>query len=185
MRASPTPTSRGESKLETKDVLSSRPSDETDLKTPGSGNTTIDSFTIGAGYAFLSNFHPSTIVVDGHKYATVEHAYQAHKTLNEGSRELIRSAADPAAAKKLGRGVEMRPDWDAVKVDLMRQFVRKKFESPFLAHALLGTGDANLVYGNTWNDRFWGVCRGAGHNWLGRILMEVRDEIRSSRGHDF
>ncbi len=138
----------------------------------------IDSFTIAAGHAFLSNFHPSTITVEGKKYATIEHAYQAYKTLDESSRDLIRKSKSPADAKKLGRGVQMRPDWDEVKVDLMRGFVRKKFESPFLAHELLGTGDAELVYGNTWNDKFWGVCRGTGLNWLGRILMETRDELR-------
>jgi N-glycosidase YbiA len=142
-----------------------------------SNKKVIDSFTLGAGYAFLSNFHPSTIVLDGKPYKTVEHAYQAHKTLDEGSRELIRNSPDPAQAKKLGRGVTVRPDWDAVKVDLMREFIRKKFESPFLAHMLLETGDSDLVYGNTWNDKFWGVCRGVGQNWLGKILMEVRSEL--------
>ena len=139
----------------------------------------IDSFTIAAGYPFLSNFHPSTITVEGKKYATIEHAYQSYKTLDEGSRELIRAAKSPADAKKLGRGVQLRPDWDEVKVDLMRDFVRKKFESPFLAHQLLRTGDADLVHGNTWNDRFWGVCRGTGENWLGRILMSERERIRN------
>lgn len=140
----------------------------------------IDSFTLASGYAFLSNFHPSTIWVEGKSYATVEHAYQAHKTLSEESRELIRKAKDPAIAKKLGRGVEMRPDWDTVKEGLMRDFIRKKFESPFLADLLLKTGDAELIHANTWNDRVWGVCRGVGQNLLGKILMEVREELRSS-----
>lgn len=91
---------------------------------------------------------------------------------------MIREAATPGQAKKLGQGVSLRPDWESVKVDLMRTFVRKKFENPFLRPLLLATGDAELVEGNTWNDTFWGVCRGRGQNWLGRILMEVRDEIR-------
>ena len=140
----------------------------------------IDSFTLASGYAFLSNFHPSTIWVEGKSYPTVEHAYQAHKTLNEESRDLIRKAKDPAIAKKLGRGVEMRSDWDAVKEGLMRDFIRKKFESPFLADLLLKTGDAELVHNNNWNDRVWGVCRGAGANLLGKILMEVRQELKNS-----
>lgn len=137
---------------------------------------TIDSFTLAAGYGFLSNFHPSTIYIDGKSYPTVEHAYQSYKTLDESSRELIRKASSPGEAKKLGRALQLRSDWDAVRVDLMRDFVRKKFESPFLRHQLLETGDAELVYGNTWNDRFWGICRGSGLNWLGRILMDVREE---------
>jgi ribA/ribD-fused uncharacterized protein len=140
----------------------------------------IDSFTLGSGYAFLSNFHPSTIWIGGKSYPSVEHAYQAHKTLNEDSREMIRNAKDPSIAKKLGRGVKMRPDWEVVREGLMRDFIRKKFESPFLADQLLKTGDSELVFGNTWNDRVWGVCRGTGSNLLGKILMEVRQELKNS-----
>lgn len=138
----------------------------------------IESFTLAAGYGFLSNFHTSTIYIDGKPYPSVEHAYQASKTLNEDTREVIRNAKSPGEAKKLGKCVQLRPDWDSVKVDLMRQFLRQKFESPFLRHQLLETGDADLVYGNTWNDRFWGVCRGGGNNWLGKLLMELRNEFR-------
>lgn len=138
----------------------------------------IDSFTLAAGYGFLSNFHPATVTLDGKRYPTVEHAYQASKTTDESARDLIRKAKTPGEAKKLGRALPLRPDWDDVRVDLMRGFIKEKFESPFLAHALLGTGGAELVYGNTWNDRFWGICRGTGLNWLGRILMEVRDSLR-------
>ena len=140
----------------------------------------IESFTLASGYGFLSNFHPSTVYVDKKPYPTVEHAYQAAKTLDAGSKEVIRKAKSPGEAKKLGRGVQLRPDWDLVKVDLMRDFLRQKFDSPFLRHQLLETGDAELVYGNTWNDRFWGVCRGSGLNWLGKILTELRDEFRRS-----
>lgn len=143
-----------------------------------SSRKVIDSFTLGAGYAFLSNFHPSTITVDGKLYKTVEHAYQAHKTLDESARDLIRSAKDPSEAKKLGRSLPLRHDWEEVKVNLMRTFISKKFESPFLAHQLLSTGDSELVYGNTWNDKFWGICRGMGLNWLGKILMETRESLR-------
>lgn len=129
-------------------------------------------------YSFLNNFYVSSIWIDGKQYKTCEHAYQAHKTLNETSREMIRKAADPSIAKKLGRGVEMRPDWEDVRIDLMKSFIRKKFESPFLSDLLLKTGEAELVHDNKWNDKFWGVCRGVGENWLGKILMEVREEIK-------
>ena len=142
----------------------------------------IDSFTIASGYAFLSNFYPSTIWIDGKSYPTVEHAYQSHKTLDEGVREVIRNSKNPAEAKKLGRGVVIRPDWEGVKVPLMRRFLTAKFESPFLAHLLLGTGDSLLIHGNSWNDRVWGICRGSGENLLGKILMEIREDLhRDSR----
>jgi hypothetical protein len=141
-------------------------------------NHIISSFTNEAGYGFLSNFHPSTIYVDGKSYKTCEHAYQAHKTLDENIRDIIRRAATPAEAKKLGRCIQIRPDWDSVKLELMRDFIKKKFENPFLRPRLLSTSNAELVYNNTWNDTFWGICRGTGSNWLGKIIMDERDAIQ-------
>ena len=129
-------------------------------------------------YSFLSNFYTSTVYIDDKPYPTVEHAYQASKTLDPVQRETIRKAGNPNEAKRLGRCVPLRHDWNNVKIEIMRDLIRQKFESPFLQHMLLETGDAELVHGNGWNDIFFGVCRGRGENWLGRILMEVRDEIR-------
>ena len=144
----------------------------------------INSFTDAAGYGFLSNWYPASIWVDGKQYKTVEHAYQAHKTLDESTRELIRNAGTPNDAKRLGHSIQVRDDWDSVKLDLMRQFIKKKFESPFLATKLIATGDAELINENRWNDRFLGVCRGAGLNWLGRVLMEVRTELLKEQLED-
>jgi hypothetical protein len=134
----------------------------------------IDRFV--GDFAFLSNFYESTIYVDGKRYATVEHAYQAYKSLDESVRATIRNAKSPAIAKKLGQSVDIRRDWESARVDLMRTFVRRKFENPFLRPLLIATYPARLVEGNFWNDRFWGICRGTGQNWLGRILEEVREE---------
>lgn len=137
----------------------------------------IDSFTNEFG--FLSNFYEAPIYVDGKSYRSVEHAYQAHKTLDQDSQKLIREAKTPGIAKKLGKSVKLRPDWESVKIDLMRTFVRKKFENPFLRPLLLATDNAELIEGNTWNDREWGVCRGEGKNLLGKILEEIREEIKN------
>jgi ribA/ribD-fused uncharacterized protein len=128
-------------------------------------------------FAFLSNFYPSTVYVDGKKYDTVEHAYQAMKTKDPAARETIRMAATPGVAKRLGRCVGLRPDWEDVKVETMRGLVRQKFENPFLRPQLMATEGAMLTEGNHWNDTFWGVCKGKGRNMLGQILMEIRDEI--------
>lgn len=138
----------------------------------------IDSFR--DDFSFLSNFHPSVIYVDGKRYATVEHAYQAMKALDPEHHEMIRCAKTAGEAKKLGRIVPCRPDWDEVKVGIMRDLVRRKFENPFLRPLLAATGDAELVEGNYWHDTFWGVYKGTGENWLGRILMEIRSEINLS-----
>lgn len=144
----------------------------------------IDSFTQTSGFGFLSNFYASTISIDGKLYPTVEHAYQAHKTINDSSRELIRKSGSPQQAKKLGRALPLRQDWDDVKLPLMRKFLVEKFKNPLLRPLLLETGDAELVYKNTWNDKFWGVCRGSGENWLGRLLEEIREEARKEYADD-
>lgn len=128
-------------------------------------------------YSFLNNFYYASIWVNGKQYKTCEHAYQAHKTLDFNSHELIRNSSTPMMAKKLGQAIQIRQDWNDIKIELMKEFIKKKFESPFLADLLIKTGSSKLVYGNTWNDKFWGVCRGKGENWLGKILEGVREEL--------
>lgn len=130
-------------------------------------------------FAFLSNFARSDIRMQGKIYPTVEHAFQAAKTLDPESRERIRLAASPADAKRLGRRVRMRSDWNTLRLTVMRECLRMKFRpGSRYAEMLLATGDAELIEGNTWGDRFWGVCDATGENHLGRMLMEMRRELR-------
>lgn len=130
-------------------------------------------------YRFLSNFWHVYVRYDGELYPTVEHAYQAAKTLNPEFRKAI-AYATTGEAKRMGRQVPMRPDWDSIKIDVMRDLLRQKFtEEPELRELLLATGDAELIEGNTWGDYFWGVCNGEGQNNLGKLLMEIRDGLRS------
>lgn len=128
-------------------------------------------------YAFLSNFASCRIVYEGVVYPTVEHAFQGVKCAQQLDKQMIAGLATPALAKKVGRRVAMRPDWDSIKVGVMKELLTLKFADPELRRALLKTGDAVLIEGNTWNDTFWGVCNGRGQNMLGRLLMEVRAEI--------
>lgn len=135
---------------------------------------------------FLSNFHPSFVEMDGATYPTVEHAYQAAKTMDPEEREIIRTATTPGMAKKLGRHVNQRPGWisEGIRDRTMAELVWKKFSShPHLAAKLIDTGDAIIEEGNTWGDTYWGVCRGQGDNMLGEILMEVRQHLR--RMHEY
>jgi ribA/ribD-fused uncharacterized protein len=111
-------------------------------------------------------------------YPTVEHAFQAAKTLDPTGREMIRRATSPKQAKALGYKVKLRPDWESVKLNVMEQCLREKFKpGTQLSQELLATGSRELVEGNTWNDTFWGVCRGQGKNHLGRLLMKIRKEL--------
>lgn len=131
-------------------------------------------------FAFLSNFHPARVVFGGIVFPTVEHAFQAAKS--ERREDWIAIAALPTAgkAKRAGRKVQLREDWEQLKVEIMTELVRRKFQNPDLRQQLLATGDQELVEGNTWNDRFWGVCKGKGENHLGKILMFVRRRLQDS-----
>ena len=73
----------------------------------------------------------------------------------------------------------LRPAWDDIKLNVMRDLVWRKFsEDPELRAKLLATGDAELVEGNAWGDTFWGVDQsGKGENHLGKILMETRTRL--------
>lgn len=132
---------------------------------------------------FLSNFHPSQVEMDGMVYPTVEHAYQAAKTDVPWIREKLTLAKTPAEAKRMGRTFPIRGDWDKVKVDVMLGLLRQKFTIPQLRRLLKDTGTEELAEGNTWHDVFWGVVvdsegKKVGENHLGRLLMQVREEVR-------
>ena len=139
---------------------------------------TIDRFT--GEYRWLSNFWPTIVWYNGEMYGSVEHAYQAAKTLDTADRAWIRSLSSPWAAKRAGRSVVLRKDWETYRLAIMYELVRHKFEDDDgLRAKLLATGDAELVEGNHWGDTFWGVCGGKGRNELGKILMRVRGELRT------
>ena len=130
-------------------------------------------------YRFLSNFYPAEVEYDGLKYPSTEHAYQAAKTTDPAQRQRIRESQKAGDAKRFGKQVKMRSDWEQVKVDVMRDLVRQKFyKHGELKDKLLATEDAYLEETNTWNDTFWGVCKNKGQNLLGKILMEVRAELK-------
>ena len=134
-------------------------------------------------YAFLSNFCEEPLEYDGVRYRSAEAAFQAQKCIEREER-LAFAELRPADAKRRGRRVALRPDWEQVKTGLMEEIVRAKFtQNPNLAAHLLDTGDAELLEGNTWNDRCWGVDlkTGVGENRLGKILMKVRAELREGK----
>lgn len=130
-------------------------------------------------YRFLSNFYVASFMWRGLLWPSSEHAYQAAKTEVKEEQQLILNLPTPVAAKRAGKLITLRPDWDEVKVDIMTEIVCQKFrQNPELKAKLLATGDAHLEEGNTWGDKVWGVCppgSGNGRNELGKALMLVRD----------
>ena len=141
----------------------------------------IDSFR--GKYYFLSNFYPAEVIYKGLTFQNNEAAFQAQKTLNLEEKTAF-SDLDPRTAKHRGRHVRLRSDWEKVKDGIMEDIVRAKFtQNPKLGEQLISTGSAELIEGNTWNDRYWGVDArsGAGKNHLGKILMKVRSELQKEK----
>lgn len=137
----------------------------------------IDSFR--GSFYFLSNFYKAPIMYDAIIYATAEAAFQAQKTNNIVERAYM-SEMGPAEAKRYGRKVKLRKDWNDVRLSVMKDIVYAKFsQNPDLKEKLLATGKARLEEGNDWGDRFWGTVGGSGENHLGKILMEVREEFQN------
>lgn len=136
---------------------------------------TINSFS--GEFGFLSNFTPSEVMWMGVRYPTVEHAYQAAKSRDEVVRRSFAYLETPGKAKREGRKIEIRDDWESIKVNVMRTLLIQKFSDPDLLAKLKATAPHELVEGNWWNDTFWGVCRGVGKNTLGKLLMEIRDGL--------
>jgi len=132
----------------------------------------IDNFR--GQYRFLSNFYPVSICYNGITYPSVEHYFQAQKTDDKAIRRIIAGLKTPGEAKRKGRTLLLVPKWDSIKVIVMYIGLIKKFEYPHLQEKLLTTGDAILIEGNHWGDTYWGVCSGVGDNYLGKMLMTIR-----------
>lgn len=140
----------------------------------------IDRFS--GRYEFLSNFSRSKVFYDGYSYPSVEHAFQAAKTTDIDIRERMRLLKTPGEAKRFGREVSLRRDWEDIKVDVMGQLLQGKFSDFMLARRLVATENQELVEGNNWHDNFWGVCTCSrcgrrGENHLGVLLMIIRGNI--------
>jgi ribA/ribD-fused uncharacterized protein len=129
-------------------------------------------------YFFLSNFYPCQVLYEGIEYDSTEHAFVAAKSDDIRDREYIATIPTAGKAKQYGRRLILRPGWDSMRVQIMRDIVSIKFAShDYLSSALLDTGEEELVEGNYWDDTFWGQCPvGVGENNLGKILMEIRSE---------
>ena len=142
---------------------------------------TIYFYTTNDAYGEFSNFSKHGVELDGKWWKTTEHYFQAQKFNDEEYKEKIRNASDPKTAANLGRSrkVPIRKDWEEVKDDVMRRAVLKKFQThPELKKLLLETKDEELVE-NAPGDYYWGCgADGSGKNMLGKILQDVRLELK-------
>ena len=132
---------------------------------------------------WLSNFEMCQVMYDGVMYPSSEHAFQAAKTLDHMERNKILKAESAGKARKLGQNVTLREDWTPEKrIECMRIILWDKFtRNEWLKNRLIATGDEELIEGNAWGDKFWGVCDGEGENNLGKILMSIRETLKKER----
>ena len=141
----------------------------------------VNFYRVNEPFGEFSNFAAFPIVLGGERWPTSEHYFQAQKFEDEEYRDKVRAANSPTIAARLGRSrkVKLRHDWESVKVGVMRDAVTAKFtQHDDLRALLLSTGDAKLVE-HTENDAYWGDGGdGSGQNMLGRILMQLREELR-------
>ena len=134
-------------------------------------------------YGFLSNFAAYPFELDGERWPTSEHYFQAMKFLSPETQSLIRSLDTLGRAAKVGRREKpLRNDWESVKDQVMFDAVWAKFtQNPDIARKLLDTGDAYLIE-HTKNDSYWADGGdGSGKNRLGEVLMAVRDSLRAQQ----
>jgi ribA/ribD-fused uncharacterized protein len=130
-------------------------------------------------YFFLSNFYEARVEYCGFVFQNNEAAFQAAKC-PERMHEFVK--LNPSDAKRLGRRVNLRHDWEQVKDQVMYDVCKAKFlQNSHLRDLLIATKGCILVEDNTWGDRVWGVCRGVGENRLGKILMRIREELEKER----
>lgn len=128
-------------------------------------------------YYFLSNYSKSDIKINDITFLNAESAFHSFKDMKRQSQF---ENLDPATAKRKGRNVKLRGDWESVKDEIMYLVVKEKFkQNEELREKLIETGNEYLEEGNTWNDTYWGVCNGKGKNKLGKILMKVRSEMKN------
>jgi N-glycosidase YbiA len=144
----------------------------------------VNFYSVGDEFGEFSNFAPYPFTLDGERWQTSEHYFQAQKFKDKAYKTRIRQSNSPMLAARMGRDrkQKLRRDWESVKVGVMRAAVLAKFtQHEELIALLLSTGDSKLVE-HTENDDYWGDGGdGSGKNMLGRILMQVREEMRLSQ----
>ena len=133
-------------------------------------------------YKWLSNMQLVDISLKGRIYPSVEHAYMSEKSHDAVWKELCtKKEISGKQIKVFSRTINLRVDWEDVKLLVMEHCLREKFKQEPFKQGLLDTGNQNIQEGNYWNDAFWGVDLkqdpNVGENHLGRLIMKIRYEI--------
>lgn len=127
-------------------------------------------------YYFLSNFYPINIKIGDNTYSSVEAAYQAMKCKTKDERKQF-VGISAVQAKRLGKKIPLRRDWEREKFRVMNHLLEIKFSDKHLSKRLKETGGAFITHENYWKDTYWGVYNGKGKDMLGKLLMEIREDV--------
>lgn len=144
----------------------------------------IEFYNSSQPYYEFTNFYPSSVIINKRVWPTIEHYFQAQKFVGTPYEQYIQQLSSPMEAFKFSRNPKvanwLRADWNEVKDDIMKHALLCKFEqNERLREKLLGTKKKKLIE-HTFNDSYWGDGGdGSGLNKLGKLLMEVRDIMRS------
>lgn len=136
-------------------------------------------------YGYLSNLFRRKVKFENRVFRSSEDAYQFGKPLEGMTAEWLISAPKPHLCAMAAHGLmafDIRPDWQAIKVDRMKDILRAKFsQHDDLKQKLIDTGDAILIEDSK-TDNFWGCGRNMrGKNMLGNLLMQVREELKNAK----
>lgn len=136
-------------------------------------------------YGWLSNMATCRVVVYGKTFESVENAYMYLKKPDDKEWGEFCMKNPPNKVKTASKDIEIRNDWEDVKLKVMYNLLIQKYTTEPFKTKLLETGNENIVEGNYWNDKFWGVdlkeTPNIGENWLGRLIMDIRNKIRKGR----
>lgn len=132
-------------------------------------------------YEWLSNFYPVRIKLGNFIYPSVEHAYVSMKNdQKDWKLYCSRNSISASEVKHKGGKIELRDNWENIKIPVMFKCLKFKFKQEPLRTKLLNTGNEHIQEGNWWNDCYWGVClkTGKGENNLGKMIMEIRKRLK-------
>jgi len=128
------------------------------------------------------------LVVAGSVWPSSEALYQACRFPHLPDVQLAIAQQNSAMAAKMKSKPyrsESREDWPRIRVRIMRWVLRVKLAQHMSSFGgvLLATGDSSIVE-RSMKDRYWGAIESEGgtlegENVLGRLLMELRDELRT------
>lgn len=132
---------------------------------------------------YLSNWYLASLYLKEKIWPSSEHYYQAQKVAGTPNEETVRRMESPRLTFEFTRRPEItvRSDWEQVKVGVMFEAVYAKFsQNPELKEKLLASSDLEIVE-NSPVDYFWGIgANGSGENQLGKVLMEVRCQLKGN-----